>query len=536
MFPSELVLAATAAFVFCLPPELLIMIAACLDRNSLLSALLVSRSWNETLRHVIWFVVKELDWHHPSHPFHGVPLLEMEPFFIQTRVMSWYSNNALTLTYASSSTEQVLMPQIRRAGLTSVFALMHNLTSVELHMDSFPTMSDFALLPQLGDVHLDFVSIIIPHNHVHIFPVPAFAELFTNIGTFKLVLPERTRSLAVDNDGAAVPWAITDLDVEPESIPLASGCQGLRKIAISSDRDFSPVSLRPLLRCARLGTLRVNISLGSFMDHIDVVPQLRQLTFLDIVVGSPSDIEFLKADGSGLGVSLPLLDSIKFRHTQYRAHADSVRLDKVYGSILRYRANLRMFSVVGGDIDPFWIFDELRADDDDEGWVCLDLESLDMTLAWPQCSRTSEQKTRQWEMVFRQIGRLSQLLHLSVSSKDFSAYPASAFLKECDGLSELYTLVLSAPDTNHAWRVPQLDSLLHNCPWLANLDLGGQTRDSIAAIQGWLEGCERNINLSFFCEDEEEEGDESEDGEEVDEEGYGEYEDYEKDDDDDDDY
>ncbi|KAF8977550.1 hypothetical protein BGZ46_007308 [Entomortierella lignicola] len=372
-------------------------------------------------------------------------------------------------------------------------AACQNLISVELHLDAFETKSDLIHLRKLRHLHLNFLSVDVLCLQVLFFPVLDFAEIFSKVASLKPVLPARTHELSMVDVADTEPWTATAFDVEPESVPLASGCQGLRKIAISSDRDFSPVFLRPLLR---------------------------QLTFLDIVVGSPSDIEFLKADGSGLGVSLPLLDSIKFRHTQCRAHADNVRLDKVYGSILRYRANLRMFSVVGGDIDPFWIFDELRADDDDEGW----------------CSRTSEQKTRQWELVFRQIARLSQLLHLSVSSKDFNAYPASAFLKECDGISEFYTLVLSAPGTNHAWRVPQLESLLHNCPWLANLDLGGQTRDSIAAIQGWLEGCERNINLSFFCEDEEEEGDESEDGEEVDEEGYGEYEDYEKDDDDDDDY
>ncbi|KAF9176771.1 hypothetical protein BGZ49_005951, partial [Haplosporangium sp. Z 27] len=225
MFPSELVLTATTAFVFCLPPELLIMIAVCLGRSSLLSALLVSRSWNETLRHVIWYVVKELDWHHPSHPIHRTPLPEMAPFFVQTREVSWHSNRALALTYASSSTEQLLMPQIPRAGLTIVFTLMHNLASIELHLDFLPAASDLALLPRIRNVHLNLVNIHVPPAHVHVFPVIFFSELFSRIATFKLVLPDRTQDLHTEDIVVATLWTITDLDVEPESISLASRCQ-----------------------------------------------------------------------------------------------------------------------------------------------------------------------------------------------------------------------------------------------------------------------------------------------------------------------
>ncbi|KAF9191288.1 hypothetical protein BGZ49_003567 [Haplosporangium sp. Z 27] len=192
-------------------------------------------------------------------------------------------------------------------------------------------------------------------------------------------------------------------------------------------------------------------------------------------------------------------------------------LDKVYGSILRHRANLRMFSVVGDDVDPYWVFGGLSQEDDGQGWLCRDLESLEVTLSWPDSSvRGPEQMSREWDTVLRQIGKLSQLRHLSVKSQDMQLYPASAFLEECGGLCELRTLVLSAPDTNHAWRVSQIESLLHYCPWLVNLDLGGLTLDSAETVQQWLDNkCEREIDFSFFCEEEEEEeedgdGDESE--------------------------
>ncbi|KAF9193022.1 hypothetical protein BGZ49_003327 [Haplosporangium sp. Z 27] len=194
-------------------------------------------------------------------------------------------------------------------------------------------------------------------------------------------------------------------------------------------------------------------------------------------------------------------------------------LDKVYGSILRYRANLRMFSVVGNDVDPYWVFEGLRQEGDVQGWLCQDLESLEETLAWSKLNnRSQEQMSQQLMRVLRQTGRLSQLRHLSVKSQDLELYPALVFLEECYDLSELRTLVLSAPDTNHAWRVSQVDSLLHYFPQLVSLDLGHLTRCNAEKVQEWLDD-----------KSEEEEEDRSEPEENGEDEEYEEYEEYDDD-------
>ncbi|KAF8979760.1 hypothetical protein BGZ46_005079, partial [Entomortierella lignicola] len=75
--------------------------------------------------------------------------------------------------------------------------------------------------------------------------------------------------------------------------PVGTPELSMENVVISSDHDSFPVSLKPLLECAKLEALRVNVSLGSLTDHVDVITQLRQLTSLDDVVGSYSEIECL---------------------------------------------------------------------------------------------------------------------------------------------------------------------------------------------------------------------------------------------------
>ncbi|KAF9193021.1 hypothetical protein BGZ49_003326, partial [Haplosporangium sp. Z 27] len=189
----ELSVAVTAAFVFYLPSKLMIMIAVCLDRKSLCSALLVSRCWNESLRHLFWTVP--------------------------------------------------LMPQLHLAELTTVFTLMLNLTSADPHLDVFSTMADPTMLERFKNLHFNFASLYGPHLDVHFLLVPDFTEPFSKAADFKLELPNRAHGLSMGNVVGADPWAITTLDVEPEAIRPASRCRALEEIVISSVRDLFSILL-----------------------------------------------------------------------------------------------------------------------------------------------------------------------------------------------------------------------------------------------------------------------------------------------------
>ncbi|KAF9176131.1 hypothetical protein BGZ49_006651, partial [Haplosporangium sp. Z 27] len=162
------------------------------------------------------------------------------------------------------------------------------------------TISDLIHLRKLRHLHLNFLSVDVPRLQVLFFPVLDFAEIFSKVASLKPVLPARTHELSMVDVADTEPWTATAFDVEPEAIPLASKFQGLKEVVISSDHDSFPVSLKLLLGCA---ALRVNVSLGSLADHIDVITQLRQLTSLDVVVGSLSKIEFLMSNGSGMDLS-----------------------------------------------------------------------------------------------------------------------------------------------------------------------------------------------------------------------------------------
>ncbi|KAF9199506.1 hypothetical protein BGZ49_010345 [Haplosporangium sp. Z 27] len=95
------------------------------------------------------------------------------------------------------------------------------------------------MLERLKHHHLNFTALGVPHPQVHFFSLLDLAELFSKTVDLKLVMPDRTRELSIESVADADPWTIAIPDVEPQALSLASDCQGLKEIVISSDRDSS---------------------------------------------------------------------------------------------------------------------------------------------------------------------------------------------------------------------------------------------------------------------------------------------------------
>ncbi|KAF9197565.1 hypothetical protein BGZ49_001931, partial [Haplosporangium sp. Z 27] len=226
---------AAIAFAFCLPAEILVMIAASLDLKSLSSALRVFHRWNETLKR-LWFSVAELDWHHPCFATHRGPytsLPEMGPFSAYTKMLSWHSNSSLLMRHTSNILIRSLFPQISVSGLIDISTHMTNLTSVELHMDNLPRMSGFIHIEHLKWLDLNLLRLSVPDSQEYLFPAPTFAALFSKTTALKLVLPSRTRVLSIEDVCAADPRTIVYLEIGPQAVPLASNCQDLKEVVVS---------------------------------------------------------------------------------------------------------------------------------------------------------------------------------------------------------------------------------------------------------------------------------------------------------------
>ncbi|KAF9168979.1 hypothetical protein BGX20_010969, partial [Mortierella sp. AD010] len=218
---------------------------------------------------------------------------------------------------------------------------------------------------------------------------------------------------------------------------------------------------------------------------------------------TPEEIEFLQADESTVDLPLASLDTVIIIHTHRGAPASSPGFCKIYRSILNSRPNLKRFCVEGADVNPLLVFQEPGQESRHAQWVCADLEHLSLTLSWPASSnKTAEEMRRRWDAVFIQIDKLEHLKSLSIESEDLGEYPGHGFLQYCHHLSHLESLVLAAPGPTHAWREPQIDSLLARCPRLRTLDLGCLKDANGEAIKEWLKKNHREyVDLTFNEED-----------------------------------
>ncbi|KAF9359269.1 hypothetical protein BGX26_012721 [Mortierella sp. AD094] len=442
----------------------------------------------------------------------------MAPSFAHTRNMAWHSNRALAQRRATT-TPLVLSAQITPANLTRIFSLMPNLVSVELHVDTYPTLSDFDNLRKLKKLELNMLSFSTAG-----FSVAKFAELFSRISSLRLVMPVETNEISMVSLPVTSPWVMSVLEVEPEAIPLAARCEELKELIINCDRDFEQVSMRPIMACQKLEVLRSNVGFASLSDHTEVLISIVSLRHLEVVVDSPGEIEFLRADESAVNLPLASLDTIIIKHTHRRAHANNSSFCRTNGSVLSFRPNLRRFCVEGADVNPLMVFPEPGQEGSSAEWVCSNLECLSLTLSWPTSSiNTAEKMRRCWDTVFNQIDKLLHLKSLSIESEDLDVYPGLGFLENCHHLSQLKSLVLAASGPCHAWRAQQIELLLERCPCLKTIELGSLKRTSGEVIKAWLDkNCYGRIELTFDEEDsDDEENDECDDDEEDCEENEG---------------
>ncbi|KAF9993022.1 hypothetical protein BGZ80_008309, partial [Entomortierella chlamydospora] len=273
------------------------------------------------------------------------------------------------------------------------------------------------------------------------------------------------------------PWVMSVMEIEPEAIPLSLKCEELKELVISCDRGFEQVSMKPIMACKRLEVLRLYVGVVFLRDHTEVLTSIASLRCLEVTVDAPEEIEFLQADESTVDLLLTSLDTVIIIHTHRGAHASSPGFCKIYKSILSSRPNLKRFCVEGADVNPLLAFQEPG--------------QKKQTRAMASSNKTVEEMRRRRDAVLIQINKLEHLKSLSTEGKDLDEYPERGFLQYCHHLSHLESLVLAAPGPTHAWREPQIDSLLARWPYLKTLGLSCLKRANGVAIKAWLENNHR---------------------------------------------
>ncbi|KAF9157769.1 hypothetical protein BGX20_003733, partial [Mortierella sp. AD010] len=193
----------SAPHAYNLPPEATLMVAKSFSRSTLRVALQVCKEWNEILRGLIWYEVQELDWHHPSFPTRVPPHAQFQDLahnFAHTRTFSWHSNKALSQRRVATR-DFLLSTPLSSSAVARILSYMPSLTSVELHIDTYPALSAFDNLKRLEKLELNMLSCTTSG-----FSVRLFAGVFSRINCLKLVMPPETMVISMDDLPETSPW------------------------------------------------------------------------------------------------------------------------------------------------------------------------------------------------------------------------------------------------------------------------------------------------------------------------------------------
>ncbi|KAF9169004.1 hypothetical protein BGX21_003212 [Mortierella sp. AD011] len=342
-------------------------------------------------------------------------------------------------------------------------------------MSTLPVFSDFDNLKKLKKLELNMLSCSTPG-----FSIPLVANLFSRISCLKLVMPPETVEVSMSGLHETDPWVVIALEIEPEAIPLTSHCKKLEELTVGRARDFEQVSMRPMTECQDLDILRINVGLIFFSGIAEVLPSFTNLKHLEIIVNSSFEIEFFNATNT----PMPLLEILEIKHMSREDPGNISSFSKTYGAIPRSNSNLRIFHFEGAAINPSLVFPVPGQECVTSEWVCDHFEHLVLILSWPEWSIIrKDEKRRCWDEVFIQIGKLSHSQTLSIENEDLEAYHGCGFHERCAPLYGVKSLILSASDTERAWRVDQIQSLLEGCPELRSINLCCLDSESESTIQ-----------------------------------------------------
>ncbi|KAF9370218.1 hypothetical protein BGX21_005637, partial [Mortierella sp. AD011] len=370
------------------------------------------------------YEILELDWHRSSFSTRAsrFQLQDMATTSVHTRNMAWDSNRIPAQRRAATAPFS-LSTQITPAYLTRIFSLMTNLTSVELHVDACKTISAFNNSRRSKKLELDLFSCTTPG-----FSTRLFAGVSSRIGCLKLVMPPETTMISMDDLPVTGPWEITELNIEPEAIPLSAICPELRELTAGCDRDFvRQVPMKPVMAYSKLEILKLDLSFSSLSDHVKVCTSITSLKRFEIVVEFPNQVEFPQTGQSTVYPPLPSLQEIITKNTRGRDYTNNLRFLE---DILFYPKDKRkpqgVFCVEGCAVNHLVVCGVAP-----HGWVCNNLQELRLNLLWLESGvGSAEEMNRRWIKVYRQIGDLEHLKTLSVESVHLGYYPGTGSLQE----------------------------------------------------------------------------------------------------------
>lgn len=523
-----------------LPIELLVAIGHLLDGYSLVSSLRVCHHWHNALIPVVWHSITRPQWQHPTFPIQqpasGLRSLseqdpytgQLPPTLFHVRQLEWVCNNSESGDRFSYSGKR--HNPLTTATLARILDSTPNLVSLSIQV--WVIMPDLAFghtllqLPRLRRLSYDLVA-----NPT--FSIEVLYPLFSRLD--ELAVPSRAwvkaRSEEQDEIGSALsppsgdPWKLKKLDIARGNLPLLQHCSDrtLRELLIRREYMISnPIetseSYLPILRFAHLDSIRLAIESlpGQKEDVVLVLSSLKQTRELILDIFAIQDLDFLNSPPIAVALARqqPLVPERWLQQQQGHDQGDIAnggeggddelmvlpRLEHLTIHFLRplimhtrmttfrrlvmTRPRLKTFVVTNHDVDPDILFEQSRVRAERDGWVCKDLETLNLSFPKGVYSKTVFGRNYTWQSIYEQIGKLTKLKSLSLRCMGLQRNVGAGF-KHLAGAISLQELTMI--DVRFLkWTEEEVELLLPLVPKLKTFSLGPLQDIDFLLVATWL--------------------------------------------------
>lgn len=527
-----------------LPTELIVAIGHLLDGHSLVTSLRICHRWHNALIPVVWHSITRTQWQHPTFPIQQPngerqSQSEQDPFtgqlpptLFHVRHLEWVCNASESGDRFSSSGNR--HNPLTTATLARILDATPNLASLSLQV--WVSTPD----PAFGHALKQLQRLTRLSYGVRLFTTFAIEELFPLFSRLdELVVSSRawakTRTEELDDIGAPfspttttqVLWKLKKLDIARGNLPLLRHCSDrtLRDLVIRREHMISnhidaSDSFLPILRFSHLDSIRLAIesSPGQQEDVVLVISSMRRVRELVLDVFAIQDLDFLNSppiivasarqqpllpeqwiqrqqqqnigqgdtEGGGEGgddglMVLPRLEHLTINFI--RPLVVHARLT-TFRRLVMTRPRLRTFVVTNHDVNPDILFEQSRVRSERDGWVCRDLETLNLCFPKGIYSKTADGRNYTWQAIYGQIGKLTKLKSLSLRCVGLQRNVEAGF-KQLAGVTCLQELTMI--DVRFLkWTEEEVELLLPLVPKLKTFSMGPLQDADFLSVATWL--------------------------------------------------
>ncbi|KAG0207731.1 hypothetical protein BGX33_006672 [Mortierella sp. NVP41] len=467
-----------------LPPELVIMIAAKLDKTSLTIMMQVCGAWYDILASSVWSKVTAEDWHIRRFPRRAVETPLLCRALRNIRSLEWYCQSIMELEGRTMET-RVEVPQETIAMVIAAAPHLDSLAINALGSATLPcyieSVSGLRSLKQLTmEVNVRSSGQPVPFRKLE--------KMLANLDEFNTY--GRWFSYNEPLSEANASWRMRKMDITLDDFFLLLFCPRLKELKVSTGlADYNrPVSFKPLKSCPELTSLRSWHP--KVTDLMEVLASLKKLQSLAFITTGAHEIAAIAKEPDNNN-PLPKLVSLEI-HPKSLSKSEAKRFDTHLLQILATRTKLKTIVITDHPIVPTTIFKEPG-----QYWGCKHLETVELEIGFVY--NTAERKDV-WEAAFRQFGQLAFLKKLCIRSSEFGT-GWNTGVSHLASAQQLERMTLG-DQSKGIWTEDMLVCVLKATPNLAQFAIThlhqSQTLD---ILRGWIENAGRDSSiLGHYCD------------------------------------